>query len=351
MVRPKKPTHWVDLPRDCWEKIFSMYVESAAPERSGIPEMPHVTDRLVRWHFDAMGRIPNQDTLARLTWEKLRKQRSDHVRSCARTLIGLRSVCKLFREILNQREIGGPIFDLMWSLVKKECGRFRVRLSVTDRRDMQNLLMSADSHAPPGMTAMQKIALACEMGCQCCDKRPLTRKVIWAFGVRICDECARNKTVFKSDLQQNALVRPEHYEGLPFDEVSVADLAMFNFHLVRVKRYWKASVIKMREVTAERDKRLRQESQMANKKAEKDKKKNARLALQSKLDNLRVERKHKMTTILGKHVRDLSALETSETFRKFSAVARPLSVEFETRHMRKILSELPNEALAPHAQR
>lgn len=348
MVRPKKPTHAVELPRDCWEKIFSLYLEVAAPERSGVPEMPEAP-RPRPWQWDRFGNPVDPDPPEqRMERELIQKRRSDHTRACARTLIGLRRVCKLFREILDEREVGGPMYDVMWRRVREECGRPRMRWFRDGPEDVHDVLEVADSLAPRGMTSLQKLTLACEKGCQCCDRRPITRKVIWQFGVRICSLCARDKTVLERDLELNPLVRPEHYEDLPSEYIAL--YTRYNQEQLRVRRFWKASVVKRREVTMERDKRLRESAEAAKLKAEKEKKRKARLANQLKLDEVRAERKRKMTTILGKHVRDINALETSETFRKFSAVARPLSVEFEIRHMRKILGELPNEALAPHAQ-
>lgn len=348
MVRPKKPTHAVELPRDCWEKIFYMYLEVAAPERSGVPEMPPAPEH--RWQWDRFGNVIDHDTLEhREQREAVRKRRSEHTRACARTLIGLRRVCKLFREILDEKEVGGPMYDVMWRRVKDECGRPRVPIYRDEpmRMAVDDSLELADSLAP-GLTSLQKLSLACEKGCQCCNKHPITRKVLWQFGVRICSSCARDKTVLERDLELNALVRPEHYDDLPFEYITL--YSRLHFDQVRVRRFWKASVIKRREATLEREKRLRADVEAAKMKAEKEKKRKARLATQWKLEEVRAERKTKMTTILGKHVRDLSALEMSETFKRFSAVARPLSAEFETRHMRVILSELPNEALAPHAQ-
>ena len=55
--------------------------------------------------------------------------------------------------------------------------------------------------APMGMAWRHKAWLLMTLGCQACENHPTMRKLNWVFGVRMCKECQRERTVTERELR------------------------------------------------------------------------------------------------------------------------------------------------------
>ena len=346
--RPRKSTHDVDLARDCWEFIFRRFLDSADPDVAvpSPPEQPMPNaNRLVE--VLGIGGFLDDDEDERFWrnrhqheervrfWHNRRQHRKttakrvDFVRTQARTLLALPSVSKTFKKVCDEGGLFAHMCDTLWTRAKR----------------LDNSLENGDRLTPPTMTSAQKLRLFEGTGCQCCDRHPLIsfKWVFWAFGARLCERCSRVRMVPERDLLRDPDTLPEHYRGLRFSAdrwSTMLDGAV----APGSKLYWRADVDERKSVTRERQKREREAQENEKKSSEKRRRKQIREEKLSQRDDVREQRKKDIIQMMTTTFNVTEAqLETSETYRKHSAMARPLTARFHRTHMRQILDELPEE--------
>jgi len=345
--RPRKSTHDVDLARDCWEFIFRRFLECADPDVAFGGALPNQNPLYRNPHqrLDIMGvfdpderaallrEFEDDDVNWRYNYRRTHRtevgQRLHFVRTQARTLLALPSVSKTFKKVCDEGGLFAHMCDTLWTRAKR----------------LDNSLENGDRLTPPTMTSAQKLRLFEGTGCQCCDRHPLIsfKWVFWAFGARLCERCSRVRMVPERDLLRDPDTLPEHYRGLRFSAdrwSTMLDGAV----APGSKLYWRADVDERKSVTRERQKREREAQENEKKSSEKRRRKQIREEKLSQRDDVREQRKkdiiQMMTTTFN--VTEVQ-LETSETYRKHSAMARPLTARFHRTHMRQILDELPEE--------
>lgn len=344
--RPRKATHDVDLARDCWEFIFRRFLDSADPDVA-VPSPPECEPPNANRLVEVLGGFLDDDEDERFWrnrhqheervrfWHNRRQHRKttakrlDFVRTQARTLLALPSVSKTFKEVCDEGGLFADMCDTLWARVKR----------------LDDSLENGDKQAPPTMTSAQKLRLFEGTGCQSCDNHPLIsfKWVFWGFGARLCQRCMRVRMVTEEVLQRDPDTLPEHYRGLPFSSDRYSAYLNGNPAPGR-KLYWRADVDERKSVTRERQKRQREAEENEKKLLEKRKRKQFREEKLSQRDCVREQRKkdiiHMMTTTFD--VTE-AQLETSVSYRKHIAMARPLTARFHRTHMRQILDELPEE--------
>lgn len=97
--------------------------------------------------------------------------------------------------------------------------------------------------APMGMAWRHKAWLLMTLGCQACENHPTMRKPNWVFGVRMCKECQRERTLTERELRGEEWSKHATYEeltsGLPHDEIQGYSRFIGEWTMTR---YWTKSV-------------------------------------------------------------------------------------------------------------
>ena len=247
----------------------------------------------------------------------------------AKALLALRCVNKQLRALL-----GSDFGETLYATCNE---RARHYTDVLDSRDLR----------PASMLERHMCYFAHTTGCQKCDKHRTMRKPNFTFGVRMCKECLRKRTVIDRELENEYSLWAylnEIFARLPHDVVK--GWSAYYKEEYYMKRLWRASVANLV------DELRRPKAAPAAHETARAKAKSAKTRARALTDDQkRAERKATIDAILAPLAKPGVDFARSALYRAQIAVPRLLaSVDaFAWRHAPHLLDELARDASSSDA--
>ncbi len=243
----------------------------------------------------------------------------------AKALLALRCVNKQLRALL-----GSDLGETLYATCNE---RARHYTDVLNRRD----------ECPASMLERHMCYFAHTTGCQKCDKHRTMRKPNFTFGVRMCKECLRKRTIIDREIKGDASLKDywdEIFARLPHDVVT--GWSAYYKEEYYMERFWRTSVANLVDELRRPKRAAPTAPQTAHAKA-----KSAKTRARALTDaQKRAERKATIDAILAPLAKPGVDFARSALYRAQIEVPRLLaSVDaFAWRHAPHILDELATDA-------